>query len=129
MGRLTRDPELNTTPSNVFVTSFSIAVDRDYSKEDGTRDADFLNIVAWRKTAEFICRYFTKGKPIIIIGKVQTRKYTDNDSKTRYVTEIVADEVKFVLSDGTQKQNPGNGQEGYGSDDFIPIESDDELPF
>jgi len=91
-GRLTADPELRQTPSNVSVTSFRIAVPRKY-KKDAT---DFIDIVAWRKEAEFVCQYFTKGKWIEVDGSIQTRTYTDREGKNRTAVEIVADSVSFV---------------------------------
>ena len=140
MGRLTADPELKTTQSGVAVSSFSIAVDRDYAPEGGERQADFINIVTWRKTAEFVSRYFQKGKPIIVFGEIQIRKYEDKTGQTRYATDVVADEVKFVLSDGTQRHgdnatgneapggnshNAGTGPAMNDSKDY----TDDDLPF
>ena len=83
IGRLTADPEYKQTPSGVSVTSFSIAVDRNYIDKDGTRQTDFINIVAWRNTADFICRYFSKGRMIAIEGSSQTRKYEDKNGNKR----------------------------------------------
>src|SRR5690554_3577616 len=91
MGRICKDLELKYTPSNVAVTSFSIAVNRKYQKEQ----TDFINIVAWRNTAEFICKYFSKGQMINIVGSLQVRAYDGKDGKKVYVTEVVADEVNF----------------------------------
>lgn len=95
VGRLTADPELKTTPNGVSVTSFSIACDRPYSK-DGERQADFINIVAWRGTAEFIAKYFHKGSAIAIDGSIQTRRYTDRDGNNRTAFEVLANSVSFV---------------------------------
>ena len=95
VGRLTADPELKTTPNGVSVTSFSIACDRPYSK-DGERQADFINIVAWRGTAEFIAKYFHKGSAIAIDGSIQTRRYTDKDGNSRTAFEVLASSVSFV---------------------------------
>ena len=103
IGRLVADPELKTTQSGIEVTSFRIAVDRPYSK-DGEKKADFIDIVAWRKTAAFICQYFTKGKPIVINGSLQTRSYETKDGSKRYVTEVLADNVEFV---------PNSKNDGY----------------
>lgn len=127
IGRLTADPELKTTQSGVSVCSFRIAVDRAY-KKDGERSADFITIVAWRQAAEFICRYFAKGKPIGIEGSIQTREYTDKDSKKRVAVEVVADRVFFVESKGDGKPNdtPPSGQ---AVDGFEPVDSDNDLPF
>ena len=96
MGRLTRDPELKYTPSNVAVCSFSIAVDRRYARPGEQRQADFINIVAWRNTAEFVCKYFQKGSPIIIEGSIQTRMWEDKAGQKRKSVEIVAENVEFV---------------------------------
>jgi len=94
-GRLTADPELKTTPNGVSVTSFSIAVERRY-KQGEERQADFINIVAWRSSAEFICKYFKKGSMIGIEGSIQTRKYQDKDGNNRTAFEVVANNVQFV---------------------------------
>lgn len=95
VGRLTADPELKTTPNGVSVTSFSIACDRPYSK-GGERQADFINIVSWRGTAEFIAKYFHKGSAIAIDGSIQTRRYTDRDGNNRTAFEVLASSVSFV---------------------------------
>jgi single-strand DNA-binding protein len=97
IGNLTADPELRQTNNGTSVCSFSIAVNRRFSKE-GAQDCDFINIQAWRSTAEFVTRYFTKGKPILVCGQLQTRTWTDNEGNKRYATEVVADEVSFVGS-------------------------------
>ena len=94
-GRLTADPELKTTPNGVSVTSFSIAVEIRY-KQGEERQADFINIVAWRSSAEFICKYFKKGSMIGIEGSIQTRKYQDRDGNNRTAFEVVANNVQFV---------------------------------
>lgn len=94
-GRLTTDPELKTTPNGVSVCSFSIAVERRY-KQGEERQADFINIVAWRGSAEFICKYFKKGSMIGIEGSIQTRKYQDRDGNNRTAFEVVANNVQFV---------------------------------
>ena len=104
VGNLTRDPEQRTTPSGVSVTSFTVAVTRRYKSQDGTQQADFINCIAWRSTAEFIAKYFTKGSRIGIVGTIQTRTYDDQNGVRRYVTEVVVDEAEFVTS---KAQNPG----------------------
>ena len=107
-GRLVADPELRHTQSGVAVASFRIACDRDYrSKDPNAQNADFINIVAWRQTAEFISRYFNKGSMILVDGRIQVREYTDNNGQRRYVTEIVADSVNFA---GSKRESGG----GYG---------------
>lgn len=97
IGNLTADPELKQTQSGTSVCSFSIAVNRRFSK-DGEQACDFINVQAWRQTAEFVTKYFTKGKPILVCGQLQTRTWTDKEGNKRYATEVVADEVSFVGS-------------------------------
>ena len=95
-GRLVADPELRHTQNGIAVASFRLAVDRDFKdRETGERKADFINIVAWRQTAEFVSRFLTKGRLAIVEGKLQTRDYTDRDGNRRYATEVVADNVYF----------------------------------
>lgn len=112
-GRLVADPELRHTQSGVAVASFRIAVDRNYKdRETGERKADFINVVAWRQTGEFVSRFFTKGRMAIVEGELQTRDYTDRDGNRRYATEVVADNVYFGDSrrdgDGGYAQGGGN---------------------
>lgn len=95
IGNMTADPELKQTQSGVSTCSFSIAVNRRFSKE-GEQACDFINIVTWRQQAEFVTKYFKKGKPILVCGSLQTRTWTDKDGNKRYATEVVADEVSFV---------------------------------
>jgi single-strand DNA-binding protein len=96
-GRLTADPELKTTPSGAVVTSFSIAVNRRFGGKNGEEpQADFINVTAWRTTAEFITRYFRKGSSICVVGSIQTRSWTDQNGNKRYATDVVADEAMFV---------------------------------
>lgn len=98
VGRLTAKPELKYTPSNVPTTRFSLAVNRTFKNEQGGRDADFINILAWRKTAELICNYFDKGSQIGLEGRIQTGSYDDKDGNKRYTTEVVVDQVYFIDS-------------------------------
>ena len=95
-GRLTADPELKTTPSGVSVTSFTVAVNRNFKGPDGKSAADFLSVTAWRATAEFITRYFRKASSICVVGSIQTRSWVDQSGQKRFATEIVADEAYFV---------------------------------
>lgn len=95
MGRLTKDPELKTTANGISVTSFTIAVDRKFNKQGEEKQADFIDIIAWRGTAEFISKYFRKGSMIAVQGSIQTRMYEDKNGNKRKVVEIVADEVSF----------------------------------
>lgn len=136
MGRLTAAPELKQTGSGTAVTSFTLAVDRKRSKE-GEKKTDFLTIVAWRQTAEFICKYFTKGSATIVCGELQTRSWKDADGKNRYATEVVASEVSFVESKKASETNSVPAEEiptqgnvgGYTSGDFEVIDDDLGLPF
>ena len=114
MGRLVSDPELRHTQNSIAVASFRIAVDRDYKRDDGSRETDFINIVAWRSTAEFVSRYFAKGRMAVVEGKLQVREYTDRDNNRRFATEVVADNVYFGDS---KREGDGGGysQGGYDS--------------
>ena len=106
MGRLVADPELRHTQSGVAVASFRVAVDRDFKdRETGERKADFINIVAWRQTGEFVSRYFSKGRMAVVEGKLQVREYNDRDGNRRYATEVVADNVYF----GDSRRDGENG--------------------
>ena len=99
MGRLTRDPELRHTQSDVAVASFSLAVDRGYSRRDDSQQSvDFINIVAWRNTAEFVSKWFSKGQLVAVSGRLQVRSYKDRDGNNRTITEVVADECFFAES-------------------------------
>ena len=102
IGRLTRDPELRYTGSNVAVASFTLAVNRAYTNQSGEREADFINIVVWRKQAENVKNYLSQGSQVAIDGRIQTRSYDGEDGKKRYVTEIIADNVEFL---GTKASN------------------------
>lgn len=105
MGRLTRDPELRRTPSGTAVATFTIAVDRDRKPKDGEQGTDFIDVVAWRQTAEFVSKYFSKGRMAVVEGRLQIREYTNKDGQKRKATEIVADNIYF----GDSKKEPGNG--------------------
>lgn len=130
IGRLVANPEMRTTPNGVNVATFRIAVDR-MGKE---KKADFINIVCWRERAEFVCRYFSKGKAIGIDGSIQTRDYTDKDGNKRYAFEVVADRLFFVDSKregetGKQTGTQGGGACAPNAGDFQVVDSDDDLPF
>ncbi len=132
-GRLTADPELKTTPNGVSVTSFSIAVSRRYRAGEETQ-ADFINIVAWRQTAEFITKYFKKGTMIGIEGSIQTRRYVDKDGKNRTVFEVVANNAQFVESkrDGGAANDTADAPASYSNataNEFAEISGDEDLPF
>lgn len=106
MGRLTADPELNTTQSNVSVTSFTLAVERDFKNSNGERGADFIDCVAWRNTAEFIAKYFGKGRMMIASGKLQTRSFEDKNGNKRKAVETVVEQAYF----GDSKNNAGGNE-------------------
>lgn len=147
-GRLVADPELKHTSSDLPVTSFSIAVNRKFVKSGEERQADFIDIVAWRSTAEFICKYFKKGNLIAIEGSIQTRTYQDKDGKNRKVFEVIANNVHFVESKKDSEynqENYNNYNNNYSNNsqkspdlspyssgddsDFEAIDSDEDLPF
>ena len=111
LGRITQDLELKTTPSGVSVLSFSIAVDRRFQTKGEEKKADFFNCVAWRNDAEFISRYWTKGRPILVEGELQNRSYVDKNGVTRYVTEIIVDRASFT---GDSRPNNGGYQQNTG---------------
>lgn len=128
VGNLTREPEMRATPNGVSVTSFTVAVNRRYKSQDGQQQTDFINCVAWRGTAEFIAKYFTKGSKIGVIGTIQTRTYDDQNGNKRYVTEVVCDEAEFA---GSKAQNIGANKQEAASDglkEYEPLD-DSELPF
>lgn len=120
MGRLTRDPELKRTTTGTPVTSFTIAVDRDYAK--GERETDFIDIVAWRSTAEFVAKYFAKGRMVVADGRLQMREWTDKDGNKRRNAEVIADNVYFADSKKDNVRNDAQKFEDIGEDD-------DDLPF
>ena len=122
MGRLTADPELKHTPNGVAVTSFTLAVDRSYVKAGEERQTDFITVVAWRGTAEFVCKYFRKGQLMAVNGSIQTRGYTDKEGNKRKAFEVVADNVHFA-EPKKEKADVDTQTE------FEEIPSDDDLPF
>lgn len=144
LGRVACDLELKSTPSGKAVTSFTVACDRRYSGQGQERKTDFLRCVAWGQTAEFICRYWSKGKPILLDGEIQTRSYKDSKGVTQYVTEIIAERAAFT-GDSQKQQNPaqpsgdnenkagandksGNAAE-YTAQDFVVSPTDEDYPF
>ena len=133
MGRLTRDPELRRTGSGIAVTSFTLAVDRDFAdKQSGEKETDFIDCVAWRSTGEFVEKYFKKGSMIGIEGSIQTRKYVDKDTgKNRTAFEVIANNVQFVESrrDGGAGDAQPASFNNTDSGDFSVIAPDDDLPF
>jgi len=154
IGRLTANPELKHTNNDIATTRFSIAVDRPYSRQGEERQADFINIVAWRQTAEFVCKYFTKGQRIAITGQIRTGSYTDRDGNKRYTFDVQADNVEFCESKKDSGSSYTGGYPGAGAsgnsysqtsqsqaesqapsysngsaDDYTDMPSDDDLPF
>ena len=115
MGRLTRDPELRRTGSGIAVASFTVAVDRDFGNKDGgERETDFIDCVAWRQTGEFISKYFTKGRMIVVDGRLEMRDWTDKDGNKRRTAEVVADNVYF----GDSKRDSDNSGASYGGNTY-----------
>ena len=143
MGRLTTTPELRYTSSNVPVTSFTLAVNRSYAKSSAEKQTDFIDIVAWRSTAEFVSRYFSKGQLVAVEGSIQTRTYQDKDGNNRKAVEIVANNVHFAepkrdsynsngQNNNTYSQNDEQVNNSYSNgdnSDFQEIPTDDDLPF
>lgn len=136
MGRLTRDPELRHTQQGTAVASFALAVDRDFKGHDNERQTDFIDIVAWRSSAEFVSKYFTKGRMAVVEGRLQIRDWTANDGTKRRSAEVIADNVYFGDSKkegGNQTVAPTPAPADYGmsnGDQFTELEGDDgELPF
>ena len=140
MGRLVRDPELRRTQSGVAVCSFTVAVDRDFqSRESGEKQADFIDCVAWRQTAEFVSKYFTKGRMIVVDGSLQSRKWQDKNGQNRVSWEVLADNIYFGdskrdgMSGGDYSAPAYGGADSYSAPaaggGFAEIEEDGELPF
>jgi len=122
IGRLVRDPELRYTPNGVPTASFTLAVDRNFTNKQGEKEADFINIVTWRGQAENIANYVKKGSLVAVEGRIQTRNYENNEGRKVYVTEVVADNVRFL--------DAKHGKKEETFEDSTPIDiSDDDLPF
>ena len=142
MGRLVADPELKHTPNDIAVTRFTIAVNRNFGKTAEERKTDFIDILAWRNTAEFVCKYFRKGQLIAVEGTIQTGSYQDKDGIKRKTFEVLANNVQFAESKKSSEQSavqdeskPDIKNEDFSAyssgkdDDFQTIESDEDLPF
>ena len=133
MGRLTRDPEMRRTGSGVAVTSFTIACDRDFSGKGSEKETDFIDVTAWRNTAEFVNSYFTKGRMAVVSGRLQIRSWTDKDGNKRRTAEVVADNVYFA--DSKKEESSGSNFHNFTPaseplQDFAVVDGDDsELPF
>lgn len=127
MGRMTRDPELRRTNSGTAVASFTVAVDRDFKSQSGEKETDFIDVVAWRNTAEFVSKYFFKGRMAVVEGRLQIRDWTDKEGNKRRTAEIVADSVYF----GDSKRDGGDNSScaPAPSGGFDEIEDDGDLPF
>jgi single-strand DNA-binding protein len=120
MGRLTRDPDIRTTQSNIQVATFTLAVDRKYKDSNGDRPTDFIRIVAWRGTADFVGKWCTKGTKLVVCGNIQTRNYENKEGQKVYVTEVVADEVEFAESKKAESKQ---------EEEYIKTDDATELPF
>ena len=130
IGNFVSDPELKTTTNGINVTRFRIAVNRRFTRNGEQPQTDFFDIVAWRGTAEFICKHFTKGKPILVSGMLLNNNWTDNEGVKHYAVEVVADEVTFVEGKRDNAQPAENNAPSYGiSEGFEEMSADDELPF
>ena len=127
MGRLTRDPELRKTGNGTAVTSFTLAVDRDYKPQEGEREADFIDVVDWRGTAEFVFKYFSKGRMAVVEGRLQVRDWTDKDGAKRRSTEVIADSVYF--GDSKKVSESDAPAEPSGEIRELPDEEKGEMPF
>lgn len=128
MGRLTRDPELRRTQSGAPVTSFTMAVDRDFKSQSGDKETDFIDVVAWRQTAEFVARYFTKGRMAVVEGRLQIRDWQDNNGNKRRSSEVIADSIYFGDSK-PQDAQPTVHAVNVDASDFDEIEDDPDFPF
>lgn len=126
IGRLTKDPDLRYTSSNIAAVSFTIAINRTFTNQQGVREADFINIVAWRKQAENVKKYITKGNLVAVEGRIQTRNYDDKEGKKVYVTEVVADSVQFLEPKG---QRSGDGNNNFVPSDNIPTTDVGDEPY
>jgi len=133
VGNLVSDPELKQTTNGIPVCSFSIAVNRRFSKAGDQNQVDFINIVCWRATAEFVAKYFQKGRAILVCGSLQTRSWTDNNNQKRYTTEVIAEEVSFVDKKGDASSPAAAAPAPFSASPkdvaFEEMSADDDLPF
>ena len=127
MGRLVNDPELRMTGSNTAVASFRVACDRDFKSKDGNKETDFIDIVAFRNTAEYACKYFSKGRMIVVAGRLQMRTWTDKDGNKRTSAEIVADNIYF--GDSKREDSAVDSSSPFSHPISIEVDMDEELPF
>lgn len=131
IGRLTKDPDLRYTPAGVAVCQFTLAVDRPFTRDGGERETDFIPIVTWRQLAETCANYLRKGRLTAVEGRIQVRNYENNEGKRVYVTEVIADNVRFLESsrqENTQTESRNYKEDPF-SDDGKPLDIDDDLPF
>jgi single-strand DNA-binding protein len=127
IGRLTRDPELKFTAGNgTAVATFSLAVDRKFKNKEGQREADFINIVSYGKPAETIANYLKKGKLVAVSGRIETRTYEGNDGQKKYYTDVVLEDFQFL--EKKEASTPA-ADDGFGDNDFFPVENDTDIPF
>ena len=126
IGRLTKDPDLRYTTSNIPTVNFTLAVNRPFANQGGTREADFINVTVWRKQAENVKKYITKGSLVAVEGRIQTRNYNDKDGKKVYVTEVIADNVQFLEPKGQRSMDDNNS---YHEVDDIPTTDVGDEPY
>lgn len=129
IGRLIRDPDMRSTLSGISSCSFTLAVERSFTNQQGEKEADFIPIVAWRKLAETCGKYLAKGRLVAVVGRIQTRNYEDKNGQKRYVTEIIADEVQFLEWGEKQSTAPATQDTSGAPQGFEPVENDGDLPF
>lgn len=131
VGRLTRDPELKYSQNGKAVTKFTLAIDRQFKNQNGQKEADFINCVAFEKRAEVIANYVQKGHKLGVIGRIQTGSYTNQDGQKVYTTDVMVDEIEFLESKsaGGGNTQQDNHQDDNNDDGFVPVDDDDDIPF
>ena len=129
IGRLTRDPELKTTPNGTAVATFTVAVDRDFKDQNGEKETDFINVVAWRGLADICGKYFHKGNMVAVQGRLQIRTYEANDGSKRTAAEIIAEKAKNLSPKGNTSDNNNSGDYGANFDELEETLPPDEIPF
>jgi single-strand DNA-binding protein len=130
LGRLAKEPELRYTQTGTPVATFTLATNRKYAAQNGEREADFINCVAWQKSAEFVANYFKKGQQMALEGRIQVRSYDDNDGQRKWVTEVIAEQIEFVgaKADGSKPAQQQNNNPGLGLGEEVVFD-DNDLPF
>ena len=129
MGRLTRDPEVRYTQTQVPIANFSLAVERSFVRQGEERQTDFINIVAFGKTAEFVQKYFAKGQLVAVAGRIQSSKWEDKDGNKRNSVEVIAEEVHFAEKKDSSSRGSASANTDTSDSDFVPTYDDDQLPF